>query len=271
MDYQTLFNALQSSTLFDLWRLNCALDHFLDDPQRLEGIKRQLNIGMTISYFERKENRLIDAQILDIRRTRATVRNLHDQKRWTIPFYMINLEDIPVDISPSAARKQIDRATLKVGDRVGWLGKSGEECYGIVNKLNPKKAVIELNSGEQWRIPYALLFSVLDGELRDNREGLMQYSLLPEQEDVTEAILADDNTAATEVGVITRESPRDGSKLHLQFEQNNHKSAKQTPSDSVTSKTGRNHPCPCGSGKKYKRCCLRKDNDRQSATFPAQH
>jgi tetratricopeptide (TPR) repeat protein len=24
-------------------------------------------------------------------------------------------------------------------------------------------------------------------------------------------------------------------------------------------KTGRNHPCPCGSGKKYKLCCLDKD------------
>jgi uncharacterized protein YecA (UPF0149 family) len=22
---------------------------------------------------------------------------------------------------------------------------------------------------------------------------------------------------------------------------------------------GRNEPCPCGSGKKYKKCCLRKD------------
>ena len=24
-------------------------------------------------------------------------------------------------------------------------------------------------------------------------------------------------------------------------------------------KVGRNDPCPCGSGKKYKNCCLRKD------------
>ena len=24
---------------------------------------------------------------------------------------------------------------------------------------------------------------------------------------------------------------------------------------------GRNQPCPCGSGRKYKRCCLQKDND----------
>lgn len=28
-------------------------------------------------------------------------------------------------------------------------------------------------------------------------------------------------------------------------------------------KTGRNQPCPCGSGKKYKTCCLRKDEDAQ--------
>lgn len=29
-------------------------------------------------------------------------------------------------------------------------------------------------------------------------------------------------------------------------------------------KTGRNDPCPCGSGKKYKRCCLLKDNKKRS-------
>ena len=27
-------------------------------------------------------------------------------------------------------------------------------------------------------------------------------------------------------------------------------------------KTGRNEPCPCGSGRKYKKCCLRADEDR---------
>lgn len=29
-------------------------------------------------------------------------------------------------------------------------------------------------------------------------------------------------------------------------------------------KTGRNDPCPCGSGKKYKRCCLEKDQQAES-------
>ena len=26
--------------------------------------------------------------------------------------------------------------------------------------------------------------------------------------------------------------------------------------------TGRNDPCPCGSGKKYKQCCLKKQQDK---------
>lgn len=26
-------------------------------------------------------------------------------------------------------------------------------------------------------------------------------------------------------------------------------------------KIGRNDPCPCGSGKKYKKCCMRKDQE----------
>jgi len=27
-------------------------------------------------------------------------------------------------------------------------------------------------------------------------------------------------------------------------------------------RVGRNDPCPCGSGKKYKHCCMRKDRQR---------
>lgn len=32
-------------------------------------------------------------------------------------------------------------------------------------------------------------------------------------------------------------------------------------------KTGRNDPCPCGSGKKYKNCCLPKDEAAEHARF----
>jgi uncharacterized protein YecA (UPF0149 family) len=29
----------------------------------------------------------------------------------------------------------------------------------------------------------------------------------------------------------------------------------------ATAKIGRNDPCPCGSGRKYKKCCLAKEGD----------
>ena len=31
----------------------------------------------------------------------------------------------------------------------------------------------------------------------------------------------------------------------------------------MSSRHGRNAPCPCGSGKKYKRCCLAADEPRE--------
>lgn len=34
-------------------------------------------------------------------------------------------------------------------------------------------------------------------------------------------------------------------------------------------KIGRNQPCPCGSGKKYKRCCWHRDRAGHVATTPA--
>jgi hypothetical protein len=38
------------------------------------------------------------------------------------------------------------------------------------------------------------------------------------------------------------------------------------------SKLGRNDPCPCGSGKKYKQCCLAKDEakEREARTKAAE-
>ena len=35
-------------------------------------------------------------------------------------------------------------------------------------------------------------------------------------------------------------------------------------------KVGRNSPCPCGSGKKYKRCCYAKDSVKHEAPEPAE-
>lgn len=38
----------------------------------------------------------------------------------------------------------------------------------------------------------------------------------------------------------------------------------------MPTKTGRNDPCPCGSGQKYKRCCLERDQAAASQSLAAQ-
>ncbi|MBC2717962.1 MAG: hypothetical protein HF978_21915 [Desulfobacteraceae bacterium] len=40
--------------------------------------------------------------------------------------------------------------------------------------------------------------------------------------------------------------------------------------DVPSEKIGRNEPCPCGSGKKYKHCCLEKHEAARQAKDPEQ-
>jgi preprotein translocase subunit SecA len=40
---------------------------------------------------------------------------------------------------------------------------------------------------------------------------------------------------------------------------------KMEPIRNRNPKVGRNDPCPCGSGKKYKNCCMRKDKGGSAA------
>ena len=44
------------------------------------------------------------------------------------------------------------------------------------------------------------------------------------------------------------------------------KTATKTPTANVA-RPGRNEPCPCGSGRKYKQCCLEKDEAKDRATY----
>ena len=41
------------------------------------------------------------------------------------------------------------------------------------------------------------------------------------------------------------------------------------PRSQMTTKTGRNQPCPCGSGKKFKQCCLRKEEEAEHKAMAA--
>ena len=177
MDYDLIVSALQKASAFDLFRLQSAIGCLLDDPLRLNAIKRQLRPGMEITYFEPQENRVIPAQILEIHRTRTAIRELSTGKRWTIPLYMINIEGADTDITPN--NHQVDRLSLKIGDQVGFTDKDGGEMFGIVIKINPKRAMIQTNQGI-WAVPYSMLFTIIDGKQARKQSIPAEIELFPE-------------------------------------------------------------------------------------------
>ncbi|MCK5664538.1 MAG: hypothetical protein KAI17_13695, partial [Thiotrichaceae bacterium] len=92
MEFNKILDELNQASLFELYRLNQAIWTQLEDPGRNKLAKRQLRAGQEISYFDSDENRLIEAVIINVKRTRALVRNKHDGKGWNIPFYQINID-----------------------------------------------------------------------------------------------------------------------------------------------------------------------------------
>lgn len=136
----------------------------LEDPSRNQAIKNQLRVGMQISYFDPNENRLLDATIIQIKRTQVLLKNTHDYKLYKIPFYMLNINNVNTSVTTSATKGTLSKLNLKVGDNVGWLSaQSNQELFGTVVKLNPKRAKIKLPSGTTWNVPYNMLFPTLEG------------------------------------------------------------------------------------------------------------
>lgn len=163
MDYTAIIEELRSASLFDLFRLRAAMTLQLEDPLRIEQVRARLRPGMAISYFDEVQNRLIEASVRELHRTRLLVENRQDQKLWSIPFGAVNVDGVETDISAGAAGPQaLDRSRLKVGDPVGFHDRQNRDWYGHVVALNQKTATILTNDQQKWRVAYQFLFPVID-------------------------------------------------------------------------------------------------------------
>ncbi|MCP4696516.1 MAG: hypothetical protein GY862_06675 [Gammaproteobacteria bacterium] len=166
MEYSKILNELNNASLFELYHLKRAIWLQLEDPKRINLVKKRLQPGQEISYFDSNENRLTDAVVIKLNRTRTLVKNKHDGKLWNVPFYQINIDDLGVDIN-AVSKQKVDRNSLKVGDHVCFEDKNGVELFGEVIKLNPKTAGV-LAGKTKWRVAYGFLSIVIDGELANN-------------------------------------------------------------------------------------------------------
>jgi len=170
MDYTAILTELNNASLFELHRLNVAIRQQLDDPERLRFLKMRLKTGLLISYFDTVENRLIEATIVELKRTKVLVEHKHDGELWNIPYYYINIDNSDTDVQPTP-RQKINKSAIKVGDNVCFKDKKGNELFGEVIKLNPKTAGV-LVGKTNWRVAYGLLSPIIDGELGSDQQFL---------------------------------------------------------------------------------------------------
>jgi hypothetical protein len=163
MDFSKIIEELNKASSFDLYRLKVAINQQLENPSRLSEIKRSLKPGQKISYFDETENRLIEAHVIEIKRTQLLVQNINDQQRWKIPLYFVNLDKVDTDII-GPPRMGLDKSQIKVGDLVGFQDKQNNDVYGKIIRLNQKTATIMTNTNTKWRVAYGFLHIILDVE-----------------------------------------------------------------------------------------------------------
>ncbi len=222
MDYSNLIKELDKATSFDLYRLSSAIDRMLDDPIRIADVKQLLRIGQEVEYFDGNANHAVNGTVVKFLPTKVVVENHHDKKHWRLPFYMINIHQIDTKIN-EGNKQGLGRNEVAVDDLVGFLDRDNRERYGTVIRLNPKTVTLACEGG-QWRVAYSFLFKVLNPQSKQFASQQAPEQAFSQNEG---DMSADDGNPATALD-----------------------------KNSQQSKVGRNHPCPCGSGKKFKKCCL---------------
>jgi hypothetical protein len=173
MNYTNLVNELNKASLFDLYRLRIAISNELTNPARILAIKQKLYIGMELSYFYHAENRSIKAKLLELKQKNVVILDSEKQKRFVIPYYMLNIDSIQTSIHENSDALTINN--LKVGDCVGF-NKDGKDIIGIINRLNHKTVTLAANSGARWRVAYSYLYRIHDVEIV--AESLLKISTM---------------------------------------------------------------------------------------------
>ncbi len=163
LSYSEWLTALQSASTFDLYRLHLLIGDELDNPQRIMQIHRSLRIGQQLHYFDARSKQQHPCQVLELKQKNVLIRDLVDGKRYAVPPYMLNFEGKSVDVE-SNAQQSVDRHTLKVGDWVEFTSREGAPVAGRIIRLNTKTATLDSSEGKRWRVSYALLSRVYQGE-----------------------------------------------------------------------------------------------------------
>ncbi len=182
MDYTRLLNELNKASAFELYRLHVAIGNELENVKRILSIKQKLRIGMELSYFYYIENRLVKAKLLEMRKKNVIVLDHEKNKRFVIPYYMLNVDGREVEIYETKNTDLLTANTMKVGDCVGF-NKDGERIVGIIKRINHKTVTLKTNLGNQWRVAYSFLYRVHDAKTIINSLSIKHSSVIGDNDE----------------------------------------------------------------------------------------
>lgn len=163
MNYSETLKSLKQASSFDLYRLNVAISHQLESPERIHSIRNLLHIGQEVEIFNENDNKTEMAIIRKFNPTSVAITLVTNQSRWRIPYYWINLEGSDV-VLKNTAKKGIEKNALSIGDTVGFRSREGHEIYGKIIRVNLKTVTLKTVQGE-WRVAYSLLFPVIESSV----------------------------------------------------------------------------------------------------------
>jgi len=157
MEYSKLLELLQQSSAYDLYRLQNVLERILDDPNRIFGIKKALHPGAIIEYYDSDENQEIKARVVSFQRTRLVVENLHDHKKFNIPYLAVNTATLTGIENDNV----MPRSQLQLGQAVAFQDSEGQAQTGEVVELGPHSATLSSAQGV-WRVNYSQISSIVE-------------------------------------------------------------------------------------------------------------
>jgi hypothetical protein len=171
MDFTEVMQLLKNASPYDLFRIKVAINNEIEKPEHIRSIRQRFAIGDQIAYFDEQSNSIVSATVMDKMVKNVRVRNLIDQKVWILPYYMLNIEKKESAIHFNHKEKPT-KNNFSIGDYVGF-NNDGQQCIGIITKLNHKTASLITSDNKRWRVSYGILFKVLEGESTDTMSNAL--------------------------------------------------------------------------------------------------
>ena len=159
MDLHDLMSALQQASDLDLLRLRTAIDHLLQQPTRILAVRKRLNVGQEVDYWNLRENRMRRGRIVQFKPDQLLVQTESPAEYWWVSYAAIQPD--ASQAPPAEPPAHLDRSDFTVGDTVSFEGRDLIQRLGTVARLNQKTATVSCD-GQQWRVPFALLRRVVD-------------------------------------------------------------------------------------------------------------